>query len=152
MFSTMALLSISSHSQQGVPNHGPALGHQFIRPDSLNWVRSGGVQLAVLSGNPDKPGLFTIRLKVRDGYRVQAHWHPQDESITVIQGTFLMGMGDKFDPAALEQLPTGSFAFMSKEMRHFASCIGETIVQLHGMGPFVSNYVNPADDPDKKNP
>jgi hypothetical protein len=152
LFTLLALLSMSSHSQQGFPNHGPALGHQFIRPDSLNWVRSGGVQLAVLSGNPDKPGLFTIRLKVRDGYRVQAHWHPQDESITVIQGTFLMGMGDKFDPAALEQLPTGSFAFMSKEMRHFASCIGETIVQLHGMGPFVSYYVNPADDPDKKNP
>jgi hypothetical protein len=41
---------------------------------------------------------------------------------------------------------------MPKEMRHFASCIGETIVQLHGMGPFVSNYVNPADDPDKKKP
>ena len=70
--------------------------------------------------------------------------------MTVIQGIWLMGMGDKFDPAALEQLPTASFVFMPKEMRHFASCIGETIVQLHGMGPFVSNYVNPADDPDKK--
>jgi quercetin dioxygenase-like cupin family protein len=148
LFTLLALLPLSSHSQQGVSSHG----HQFTQPDSLNWVPSGGVQLAVLSGDPDKPGLFTIRLKVRDGYRVQAHWHPQDESITVIQGTFLMGMGDKFDPAALEQLPTGSFAFMPKEMRHFASCIGETIVQLHGMGPFVSNYVNPADDPDKKKP
>jgi hypothetical protein len=108
------------------------------------------VQLAVLSGNPDKPGLFTIRLKVRDGYRVQAHRHPQNENISVIQATFLMGMGDKFDPAALEQLPTGSFAFMPKEMRHFASCTGETIVQLHGIRPFVSNYVNPADDLTRK--
>jgi len=149
LFTLLALLSMTSHSQQGVPHNGAALG-QFTRPDSLKWVPSGGVQLAVLSGNPDKPGLFTIRLKVPDGYRVLAHWHPQDESITVIQGTFLMGMGEKFDPAALQQLPTGSFAFMPKEMRHFASCLGETIVQLHGMGPFVSNYVNPADDPDKK--
>jgi len=41
---------------------------------------------------------------------------------------------------------------MPKEIRHFASCIGETIVQLHGMGPFVNNYVNPADDPEKKKP
>lgn len=150
LFTLLALLSMTSYSQQGASEHDPALGHQVTRPDSLKWVPSGGVQLAVLSGDPDKPGLFTIRLKVRDGYRVQAHWHPQDESITVIQGTFLMGMGEKFDPAALEQLPIGSFAFMPKEMRHFASCMGETIVQLHGMGPFVSNYVNPADDPDKK--
>ena len=72
LFTLLALLSVSSHSQQGVLNHG----HRFARPDSLNWVPSGGVQLAVLSGDPDKPGLFTIRLKVRDGYRVQANWHP----------------------------------------------------------------------------
>ena len=61
-----------------------------------------------------------------------------------------MGMGDKFDPAALEELPVGAFAFMPKEMRHFASSKGESIIQLHGMGPFVSNYVNPADDPENK--
>jgi quercetin dioxygenase-like cupin family protein len=127
LFTLLAFLSLSSYSQQGVSNLN--LDHQFVQPDALRWVPSGGVQLAVLSGDPDKPGLFTIRLKIRDGYRVLPHWHPHDESITVIQGTFLMGMGDKFDPAALEQLTTGSFAFMPREMRHFASCRGETIAR-----------------------
>jgi len=127
-------------------------------PDQIQYGAApaflpSGAQLAVLEGNPmAATGDYTVRLKIPDGYKVAPHWHPKRENVTVISGTLKVGMGDKFDPAALEQLPTGSFAFMSKEMRHFASCIGETIVQLHGMGPFVSNYVNPADDPDKKNP
>jgi len=34
-------------------------------------------------------------------------------------------------------------------MNHYAWTDGETVVQVHGQGPFAITYVNPADDPSK---
>ncbi len=110
-----------------------------------------GAAMSVVSGDPSKAGgSFTIRAKFPDGYKVPPHWHPTDENVTVIQGTLNIGIGDKFDESAAKQLPAGSYALMPKNMRHFAFASGETIVQIHGTGPFAITYVNPADDPRRK--
>jgi len=61
----------------------------------------------------------------------------------------MAGMGEKFDDAALQELPSGTYVMMPKAMRHFAKAKGETVLQVHGAGPFVINYVNPEDDPAK---
>ncbi|MDQ6699624.1 MAG: cupin domain-containing protein [Acidobacteriota bacterium] len=129
----------------------------LLTPSDLKWspapAESGlpsAVQLTVLSGDPFKPGLFSLRLKIPDGGAVAAHWHPTDEFVTVIQGTFAAGMGDKLEASALHEFPTGSYIVMPKRMHHFASAKGETIVQIEAMGPFAINYVNAADDPRKK--
>ena len=123
-----------------------------ITPDAVKWnPLLPGIQISALAGDSSKPGPYTVRLKFADGARVAPHWRPEDESVTVIQGTFLAGMGEKYDAASLHEFPTGSFILMPKQMRHFAAARGETIVQLHGNGPFVINYVNPADDPSKSN-
>jgi hypothetical protein len=106
--------------------------------------------VAVLSGDPTKSGLYALRVKLPDGYKVPAHWHPTDENVTVIEGTLLIGTGDKFDMSKLETVPVGGFMRMPKEMKHFAATKGATILQVHGIGPFEINYVNPADDPRKK--
>jgi hypothetical protein len=107
-----------------------------------------GAQLAVISGDPSKAGaIYTIRLKMPDGYQVGPHWHPQDENVTVISGTFGIGMGDQFDKSKGELIKTGGFAGAPKEMHHYAWAVGPTVIQLHGEGPFVITYVNPADDP-----
>lgn len=108
------------------------------------------VQLTVLSGDPFKPGMFSLRLKIPDGGKVAAHWRPTDEHVTVLQGVFAAGMADRFEDSALHDFPAGSYILMPKRMHHFAAAKGETIVQVHAMGPFVLNYVNPADDPRKK--
>jgi quercetin dioxygenase-like cupin family protein len=93
--------------------------------------------------------LFTIRVKLPDGYKVPPHWHPSDENVTVLQGMLLVGRGEKFDPASAEELPAGAYMRMPRTMRHFALARGETILQVHGIGPFEIHYVNPADDPRK---
>jgi anti-sigma factor ChrR (cupin superfamily) len=93
---------------------------------------------------------YVVRAKLPDGYKLPPHWHSSDENVTVLKGTFLIGTGEKFDPSKTEKMPTGSFMRMPKTMRHFAVAKGETIIQLHGIGPFDINYVNPADDPRKK--
>src|SRR5271170_5314283 len=110
-----------------------------------------GAQLAVLEGNPGaSSGDYTIRLKMPDGYRIAPHWHPQRENVTVITGTFKVGMGDRFDETKMGDFPAGSFAFLDPDMHHYAMASGEVIVQVHGTAPLQFNYVNPNDDPSRK--
>jgi len=108
-----------------------------------------GAKVAVLEGDPSKEGFFTMRLWLPDGFRVPPHWHPKVEHVTVISGTFNLGMGDKFDQKATRAMTAGTFGFWPPEMRHFAWAKGETVVQLHGSGPWSINYVNASDDPRK---
>ena len=109
-----------------------------------------GAQFVVLEGDPAKEGPFTMRLRLPDGYRIPPHFHGGVEHVTVISGTFNVGMGEKFDRAATKPMPAGTFGYWPPPMRHFAWAQGETILQLHGIGPWTVTYVNPADDPRKK--
>jgi quercetin dioxygenase-like cupin family protein len=137
------------------PKHANEKDHVVVTPDKIKWgpappTLPPGAQIAVLVGDPKEKGPYTMRVKLPDGYKVPPHWHPSDENVTVLQGTFHIGRGEKFDAAATQELPAGSYMRMPKTMRHFAFAKGETILQLHGMGPFEINYVNPADDPRKQ--
>ena len=121
-------------------------------PGSLTWgaapaVLPAGARAAVLEGDPAQPGAFTLRLWLPDGYTIPPHVHPVAEHVTVIQGTFLVGMGDQLDPSKFGELPPGSFGVIPQGMKHFARARGEVVLQLHGTGPWGLTYVNPADDP-----
>lgn len=130
--------------------------HVAIAPGDIKWgpapaTLPAGAQMAVLDGDPGKAGVpFVIRAKFPDGYRVAPHWHPTDENVSVLSGTFLVGVGDAFDEKSMTSLATGGYARMPKRMHHFAMSKGETVIQVHGVGPFAVNYVNAADDPSKK--
>ncbi|MGE5243851.1 MAG: cupin domain-containing protein [Betaproteobacteria bacterium] len=131
--------------------------HVMVTPGDVKWgpvppFLAPGAQMAVLDGNPGKPGFFSVRLRMPDGYKVAPHWHPTDENIVVIQGEFLIGAGDTFSESAARDLPVGSFTKLPRRMHHFAGAKGETIVQIYGQGPFVVNYVHPEDDPRGKTP
>jgi len=106
-----------------------------------------GARFAVLEGDPSKEGFFTMRLWLPDGFKIPPHRHPKVEHVTVISGTFNIGMGEKFDQAATREMPAGTFGFWAAGMRHFVWAKGDTVVQLHGMGPWGITYVNPSDDP-----
>ena len=126
-----------------------------VAPADLKWgpapaVFPHGAQMAVLSGDPGKPGVFVIRLKTPAGYRIPPHHHPTDEYLTVISGDFGVGMGDKLDPARGKMLGAGGFVKMPKGMNHYAWSKGGAVVQVSAEGPFALVYVNPADDPTRK--
>jgi hypothetical protein len=129
--------------------------HVFL-PDAIPYGPApafvvAGAQLAVLEGNPSAAsGDYTIRLKMPGGYRIAPHWHPQRENVTVISGTFKVGMGDSFDESKMGAFPAGSFAFLDPDMHHYAMASGEVVVQVHGKSPLQFNYVNPNDDPSRK--
>lgn len=129
-------LPVAAHAQGNTITWGPAPA-----------VFPAGAKMAVLQGDPSQTAMFTVRLDFPDGYRFPAHWHPTDEHITVISGTFLVGMGDSIDLSKVMALPAGGFITAGANMHHFAVARGHTIVQVHAMGPFALTYVNPKDAP-----
>ena len=128
--------------------------HQVAMPDTLKWVDPPtfpGAKLAIVNGDPAKEGLFVYRVKVPAGYKIPPHKHKASENVTVLQGVFFVGMGEKFDQGSGTELPVGGFIAIPPEHAHFAwAGTQETIVQVHGVGPTDIRFINPADDPRKK--
>ena len=129
--------------------------HIMTTSSEVKWgdpppVFEKGASFAVVAGDPGKPGIYVVRLKMPAGYKIAPHWHPTDEHVTVISGQFALGMGDKIDEASAKSLPAGSYALLPAKMHHYALAKSDAIVQVHGSGPFALTYVNAADDPTKR--
>lgn len=126
------------------------------REEGFDWgpapaIFPAGAEMVLLQGDPSVAGeIFTVRLRFPNGYVLPAHWHPTDEHVTVIEGTLLVGMGDRFDKGAfLPPLRAGGFVTAPARMNHFVMARGRTVVQVHAMGPFALTYANPEDDPQR---
>ena len=127
----------------------------FAQDQTLTWgpapaVFPAGARMAVLQGDPSKAEPFTVRLDMPNGYQIAPHFHPTAENVTVIKGTFLLGMGDKLDAKTATVFQAGGFSSIPATHHHYAIARGRTIVQVHAIGPFAMTYVNPADDPTKR--
>ena len=128
--------------------------HTLVPADKVRWgpappVLPAGAQISVLEGNPSEKGAVTLRLKFPANYNIPAHWHSMTERITVLSGTFHVGMGDKLDRQASQALEAGGFVSLPGSMRHFAWTATPTVVQINLEGPFDLFYVNPTEDPQK---
>ena len=133
----------------------PVGPHVMMPPASIKWMDAPpslppGAKIAVISGDPSQPGPFVIRAQMPAGYKIAPHWHPGEENVTALIGTVAVGMGEKWDDAKLETLGPGGYASLPAESRHYFMTKTAATIQVHGMGPFAVNYVNPADDPSKK--
>jgi quercetin dioxygenase-like cupin family protein len=127
----------------------------FVTPGGLKWEAAprmlpAGSQMAVVSGDPSKPGPYVFRVKMPAGYRIPAHHHPTTENVTVLSGSFYASVGEKLEEKNGFALEPGGFASFPANVNHYAWATAETVVQFHGEGPFSIIYVNPADDPSKK--
>ena len=131
--------------------------HVVYNMNGLKWGDAPpslpkGAKVAVLNGDPGKAAPFAIMVKLPANYKVAAHWHSQDENLTVISGELSVGMGDKLDEKAADAIQAGGYSFMPAKMHHYAFAKKETVFELHGTGPFDVTYINPADDPRKAAP
>ena len=130
--------------------------HAMDRDKQVIWgpapaIFPPGAQFAVVQGDPSVAGkIFTVRLRFPNGYVLPPHTHPTDEHVTVLQGTFLVGMGENFSKDALRSFPVDGFVTAGANMAHFATARGITEVQVHAIGPFQLTYIHPEDDPTKK--
>lgn len=135
------------HSQDKPDKKDAGDAHKIVHFGDLKWTPiTKGCDLAAVSGDFNIEGApFVLRIRCADGTKIPAHWHPTDENLTVLKGAFLVGMGETFDESKVQTMNVGNFVLMPKEMRHFANCTGEVIVQVHGVGPFKVNWVNPSE-------
>jgi len=123
--------------------------------DDIKWgpappIFPKGAEFAVLQGDPSKADEFTVRLRFPNGYKFFFHAPATTENVTVLKGTFLAGMGEQFNEASMKAFGRDAFASIPANHAHYAMARGQTIVQVHAIGPFVLTYVNPADDPTKR--
>ena len=148
---TFMLLALASFAAASWAQHD---SHKMVTPAELIWsdVPSlpAGAKIAVIEGPMNQAVPFTVRLSFPADYRIPPHYHPAVERVTVLSGTFHMGQGEKFEPKVAQALNAGGIAIMQPKTPHFAWTGGETIVQLHGTGPWGITYLNPADDPRKQ--
>ena len=128
--------------------------HKIVKADAVMYEPidvpgfDSGMQIAVLQGEPmGESGNYTLRLKFPDGYRFPAHYHPKAEQLTVLSGTFLLARGETEDYEAVETYAPGAYMYIPPEDRHYGGATGQTVIQLHGTGPWGIEYLNPEDDP-----
>ena len=153
---TIVLLAAAAIGQAQEPRSG-ASAHVMLSPAQLAWGDGPaslpkGARLATLAGDPAQAGPFTFRVRLPAGYRIAPHRHPADEHVTVLEGTYSMGTGEVFDVKSVRDLGPGGFAVVPAARPHFSFTKDGVTLQVHGIGPFVVEYVDPADDPRKTAP
>jgi len=157
-FSTLSLVCVLGGS--GVLTQTAATaqalpGHAMVSAADLKWADlpslPPGAKLATMEGPMNEAVAFTARIRMPANYRIPAHWHPAIEHVSVLSGTLYMGVGEVLDVSKGMAVPTGGFAVMQAKTPHFAYTTNEPVeIQLHGVGPWGITYLNPADDPRKK--
>ena len=127
---TLLCCAATSVAAQKALRWGPA-------PSSL----PPGAQMALVRGNPTKPGPFVVRFRLPDGFTVPPHLHPVDEHVRVIRGEYGHGFGDKVDTTKLHWRHAGERVTLPAKSHHFAQARGATETEVSGMGPFTVTYI-----------
>ena len=140
-----ALAALAALSLTGFAGDIDRSAVDFTLPQDIKWVRNPGgtAEVAVLFGDPAKPGPYVMRLKWLPGGMSRPHFHPNDRFFTVISGTWWVGTGEKFDPESTLPVPAGSYVIHYANKIHYDGAKAEEcVIQVSGMGPATST---PAD-------
>ena len=132
-------------------------GFRSLLSEDIDWkpfpAFPPSARLAILVGDPTETGLYTIRVKLPSGLKLMPHWHPEDRVYTVISGIFYIGLGDQFNPDALQAYPPGSVIVLPGNTSHFHwAKSSEYVAQVTAIGPLGVEYVSAKDDPRNENP
>ncbi|TVQ38374.1 MAG: DUF4437 domain-containing protein [Geminicoccaceae bacterium] len=149
--STLLLLAgTAAVANELLPYRGDGM-HRIVQPHALDWQPVAsmppGAEMAILEGDLSAEEPFTFRLRLPAGYLLAPHVHPAYERVTVLQGVFHFAHGEEFDRDRTLALPVGGFAIMPPGVPMYGFTDSETIVQLHGQGPWGIEYLDPGDDP-----
>jgi len=134
----------------------PAAEQFMVIPaaSNLKWGDTGpqfpNTQVVILDGDGGKSGPVTLRFRCPDNYKFMPHTHPGPERVTVLTGAMSIGIGPKYDANKLTEVQVGGYFVIPTEAPHYGECKGDTIIEVHTTGPLGTTYVNPAEDPSKK--
>lgn len=145
------LLAVLVAASGVVPGASGCTGQRSAGPGSPHWsvppVLPPGAFIAVVSGDPTRPGAFTLLVSMPDGYRIPPHSHPSYEHVEVKEGALLVGTGDELDPKMTQVLAAGDSATAPAGLHHFSVAKGRTLLSATFMGPYTITYVRAEDAP-----
>ncbi|HEY7758570.1 MAG TPA: cupin domain-containing protein [Burkholderiales bacterium] len=120
----------------------------------LQWADTGpqfpNTHVVILNGDPGKKNVVALRWRCPSNYKFLPHTHPGTERVTVLSGTILLAIGEKYESAKLTEVGAGGYFVIPAKAPHYGECVEETVLEIHTPGPLGTTYVNPADDPSKK--
>jgi quercetin dioxygenase-like cupin family protein len=131
-------------------------GYEATATGDLVWKANAavppGLKMVLIYGDPKQAGPYIFRAKLPVGYKLPAHKHQDKRIVTVLQGTYWSGAGEKYDQDKLTKFTPGSFYITEPGVPHFSWAETEVIIQEMGIGPIDNpiQYVDAADDPRKK--
>jgi quercetin dioxygenase-like cupin family protein len=141
-FAAVATLVPPSWAEKDEP------GFKRVRPEEVQWKDAKeykGLQIAVIEGDPSKPGIYILRVKFPAGLMTRPHFHPEDRHAIVISGTWWTGEGDTFDPATTVGLKPGSYMKHPARAHHYDGAKDEEVIlQIAGYGPSGTTFLDPA--------
>lgn len=150
MLCALAMPAISQTGDQTQPAAAPAAAADnaiIIVGGRETWTPGTGplkgTMVAVMSGDPSKAGQYVMRIKVPPNATLGAHYHGDAENVTVISGTFYVGLGDKLDKSKVTALKAGSFAHLNAGVKHYALTKADgAVLEVTGNGPTTMTMVD----------
>ena len=128
-------------NSQGTQGYLNPKGVEFVKAADTKWVRNaaGTQETVTLFGDPSKPGMYVQRLRWLPGNMSRPHFHPNDRFFVVIEGTWWLGSGDKYDPNSTVPAPAGTFVVhRAGEIHYDGAKDAPVVIQVTGMGPNTS--------------
>jgi len=133
-----ATLTLANPNKKEISTFSPAQVRWF----TPHYYTDGRERAQLFGDSSQGGGAWVDRVKIPSGSRVLAHTHPQDELVTVIEGTWYLGEGTTFNPARLKAYPAGSFIIIPADVPHFVAAKEvNVIIQLNGNGKFHTDYI-----------
>lgn len=150
------MLGAPLHAEEKQPSQ-TELAKRVIQftPTDFRWVNAppsmpAGAKIQILEGDPTRPALFTMRVKLPAQTTLPPHWHPRDERVTVLSGSAYVGLGSKVDLGKAKPFTAGSYYVNPARLHHYTYFGEETVIQLTGTGPWEIHYLKPSEPPKKK--
>jgi quercetin dioxygenase-like cupin family protein len=116
-----------------------------VNSQAATWQASPlkGTQMAPIVGNPSGAGgFYAYLLKVPAGTRIPAHFHAMRETVTVISGVMMFGLGDEIDAAKMLTLGAGNVISVPAHLHHYAMAKTDSIIEISGIGPDTATFVH----------
>jgi quercetin dioxygenase-like cupin family protein len=118
----------------------------IVTPETATWKAVPGFkgwEMATVVGDPSKAGAYyAYLLKAPDGAKAEPHFHKMTENVTVITGTFLVGLGNTMNVATMKELGPGTVASVPAGVHHYAMAKGPILIEVSGIGPDTITFVH----------
>ena len=142
----LLFLSGCSQSRVGEFDFPEGVVQHTVSSTDIAWRQCppnlpSGCEIAVLEGDPQAPGLFTLRFRLTDDFVMAAHTHPRDERVTVLAGRVAVGFGLDATRTDAREFGPGDYYVNARNAVHTVWAEKSSEIQITGLGPWEAQFV-----------